>query len=103
MTEIIGKWMQGPDQTYPGLWFEFKADGTFIAEYDAFGIISGGTYVINGKQIDMDQASHTFGLLGKFEGIFEIEEDVLRMAMSEGPQHPRPTDLSNARIYSKVQ
>jgi len=102
MTEILGKWTQGLDQPYPGLWFEFKADGTFQAKYDAYGIVSGGTYTVEGDQIDMDQTSHTFGLIGQFKGIFAVEEDVLKMAVAEGPDHPRPQDLTNARLYQKT-
>lgn len=102
MASIIGKWTQGEDQAYPGLWFEFKEDGTFRAEFDAMGIVSGGTYTINNDQIDMDQTEHTFGLLGKFRGIFAIEEDLLKMAVAMSAEHPRPADLSEARLYIKV-
>lgn len=102
MGELIGKWTQGLDQPYPGLWFEFKTDGTFHAEYDAYGIVSGGTYTVAGDHIDMDQTTHTFGLIGKFEGLFAIEDDILKLAMAEGPDHPRPQDLTNARMYYKL-
>lgn len=102
MNEILGKWTQTEGQSYAGLWFEFKADCTFHAEYDVYGIVSGGTYSVNGDEIDMDQTNHTFGLLGKFLGRFQVEGDTLKLAMSEGPDHPRPADLENARIYTKT-
>ncbi len=102
MTAILGKWIQDETQPYPGLWFEFKEDGTFRAEFDAMGIVSGGTYTVTENQIDMDQTEHTFGLVGKFRGIFAVEGDLLKMAVASGSEQPRPTDLSEARIYDKV-
>jgi len=102
MTAILGKWIQDETQPYPGLWFEFKEDGTFKAEYDAMGIVSGGTYSVHDDQIDMNQTEHTFGLVGQFRGIFAVEGDLLKMAVASGSEQPRPTDLSEARIYDKV-
>lgn len=101
MNAIIGKWVQAEGQPYAGLWFEFKADGSFSARYDAMSIDSGGTYTVTTNQIDMDQTSHTFGLVGHFKGIFEIEGDVLKLAMAGGTEQPRPINLDDARYYVK--
>jgi len=102
MKEILGKWAQPEGQAYPGLWFEFKDDGTFKSHYDAMGIDSSGTYVIKDTHINMDQTAHTFGLIGKFEGIFEIDGNTLKMTLVSAADKPRPTDLSEARIYIKT-
>lgn len=101
--ELIGKWVQCPGQPYPGLYFIFKEDGSFEAFYDALGIVSGGSYLVEGNRIDMDQTSHTFGLVGKFEGIFEIEDDVLNMQLVSAGEHPRPTTLDQAVVYQREQ
>lgn len=102
MNEIIGKWVQKEGQAYEGLWFEFKTDGTFEAQYDPMGITSSGTYEINGDLIDMDQTQHTFGMEGAFKGRYEIKDDILKMALSSTPSGERPEDLSNARLYIKA-
>lgn len=101
MDMIVGKWVQAEGQPYAGLWFDFKGDGSFSARYDAMSIDSGGTYHVDGQQIDMDQTSHTFGLVGQFKGIFEIKGDVLRLALAGGTEQPRPINLDDARYYVK--
>ncbi|MEE4194947.1 MAG: hypothetical protein V2J07_07100 [Anaerolineae bacterium] len=101
MEKIIGKWTQIEGQAYAGLWFNFKEDGTFDAEYAPLGVVSSGTYEIDGNQIDMDQKKHTFGLLGHFRGIYEIDGDELKLALASGAGQERPTDLTGARIYKK--
>ena len=103
MHEIIGKWVQSAGQPYAGLWFEFDANGTFSAEYEEMAIVSGGTYSISGNEIDMDQTTHTLGMTGKFAGLFEINGNILKLALAGGAGHARPTDLTDARIYIKVQ
>ncbi len=81
------------------MYFIFKEDGVFEAYYDALGVVSGGTYQTQGNQIDMDQTSHTFGLIGKFEGIYEIEGNVLRLALVGAGEQSRPTTLDLAVVY----
>ena len=98
---IIGKWIQTEGQAYAGLWFDFKEDGTFTAEYAPLGVVSNGTYEIDGQNMDMNQTKHTFGLLGRFKGIIQIEDDQLKMALASGAGQDRPTDFANARIYKK--
>ncbi len=102
MVSILGKWQQPAGQPFPGLWFEFRADGTFLASFDEMGITSGGTYVLDGNQIDVDQTQHTLGLLGKFAGLVEVEGDTLRMTLASAPGGPRPADFTAARIYKKI-
>ena len=63
--------------------------------------MSGGIYHAAGGQIDLDQTRHTLGLLGKFEGLYTVEGDTLKMAVSD-PNGKRPADLSKARIYLKI-
>lgn len=101
MNEIIGKWQQPAGQPFPGLWFEFRADGTFEAQLEEMGIVSGGTYRVSGNQIDLDQNRHTLGLVGKFEGLFAVEGDTLKMAIGD-PGGKRPQDFSKARLYQKI-
>ncbi len=103
MKDILGKWVQAEGQPYEGLWFEFKSDGTFEAKYDPMGIASSGTYEVDGNLVDMDQTSHTLGMVGEFKGRFEIEDDTLKMALASTPMGERPEDLANARIYKKEQ
>lgn len=102
MTSILGKWQQPTGQPFPGLWFEFRKDGTFTACFDEMGITSSGSYVLYADQIDIDQTQHTLGLLGKFAGLVAVEGDALRMSLASAPGGPRPLDLSAARIYKKI-
>lgn len=101
MKEILGKWVQRKDQPYAGLWFEFLADGTFLGEYSSMAIFSSGTYTVSGNQVDMDQTSHSFGMIGKFAGLFEIEDNAMKLAIASGAGQPRPDTLEQARIYIK--
>jgi hypothetical protein len=103
MHDIIGKWVQAEGQPYAGLWFEFKPDGSFVAQYEAMGIVSGGTYTTDENTITMQQTEHTLGLTGKFEGLYAIEDDQLMMALAAGPGQAPPDDLSEARIYNKAE
>jgi hypothetical protein len=101
MSEIVGKWVQAQGQPYQGLWFEFKQDGTFTAEYEPMGIVSGGTYEVEGEMITMQQTEHTLGFTGEFKGRFIIDAHQLKMALAAGPGGKRPDDLSEARVYVK--
>lgn len=101
MHPIIGKWQQPDDQAYAGLTFTFKEDGTFESEYSAMGITSSGTYTILDDIIFIDQSQHNLGLVGKFEGRFQVEGDTLKMSFGN-PGESAPADVSNARIYIKV-
>jgi hypothetical protein len=103
MADIIGKWVQAEGQPYHGLWFAFKDDGTFTAEYESMGIVSGGTYAVDGENITLQQTEHTFGFVGEFKGLIAIEENQLKMALVASPGEDRPVDLSGARIYIKEQ
>ena len=98
---ILGKWSQIEGQPYPGLYFDFLQDGTFEARYDALGIVSSGTWEVRENKIDMDQQKHTFGLVGKYEGIFEIDGDLLKLNLVAAGEHERPIDLDQAVIYRK--
>ncbi|HQA28860.1 MAG TPA: hypothetical protein PLA02_06530 [Brevefilum fermentans] len=101
MSEIIGKWIQAEGQSFPGLWFEFRNDGSFTAEYEPMGIKSSGTFEIDGENITMQQTEHTLGFVGEFKGLFTVEKNQLKMVLSSNPGGPRPADLSEARIYIK--
>ncbi|MEL7590442.1 MAG: hypothetical protein AAGU17_04005 [Anaerolineaceae bacterium] len=101
MNALIGKWKQPEGQAYAGLIFEFKADGTFDSQYPEMGIVSSGTYQVDGDMIHMDQTTHTFGLLGKFAGRFAIEGDTLKLLFGN-PGEPAPEDLGKARLYLKI-
>lgn len=102
MNEIVGKWVQVEGQPYEGLWFEFKEDGRFEAEYEPMGIVSSGTYEVEGDEITMQQKSHTFGLVGEFKGRFSIENGKMKLALPAGAGQERPENLSDARIYKRV-
>jgi hypothetical protein len=101
MNPIIGKWQQPEGQPYAGLWFWFKEDGTFQAEYDAMGITSGGTYQVVDDLISIDQSQHSLGLIGKFEGRIKIDNDTLLMTLGN-PGEKAPDDVSKGRLYQKV-
>lgn len=98
---ILGKWQQPAGQAFPGLWFRFNADGTFRAEYEEMGVDSSGTYTLDGEKIDMDQTAHSFGMIGKFLGLWKVEGETLYMAVGQ-TNGARPIDLSGARIYKKI-
>lgn len=101
---IFGKWQQPETQQYPGLYFDFHADGTFSANYDAMAIKSGGTYeTFDDGRIDMDQTFHTFGLVGKFIGRYEIDGSLLKMNLVSADGHDRPENLTGAVIYERVE
>jgi hypothetical protein len=103
MEKILGKWIQKPGQPYEGLWFEFKNDSTFEAQYEPMGIVSSGSFVVEGNQITMQQTAHTLGFTGEFKGLYKIEHEELIMALASGADQDPPEDLSDARIYQKVQ
>ncbi|NLB71280.1 MAG: hypothetical protein GX797_04660 [Chloroflexi bacterium] len=98
---ILGKWTQTEGQPYPGLYFEFLENGTFEARYDALGIVSSGTWQVSEDKIDMDQQKHTFGLVGKYEGLYQIDNDLLHMSLVAAGEHERPGNLEKAVIYRK--
>ena len=98
---LLGKWTQTEDQSYPGLFFLFLEDGNFEARYDALGIVSSGTWQADECLIDMDQKKHTFGLVGKYEGCYEIEGGSLKMSLVAAGEHARPTDFQAAVLYRK--
>lgn len=101
MHELFGKWVQTEGQPYEGLWFEFNHDKTFKAEYEPMGIKSSGTFETDDDKIIIHQREHTLGLTGDFKGLFAIEADQLKMALSATPGGSMPKDLSEARVYIK--
>ncbi len=100
---LLGKWTQTEDQSYPGLFFLFLEDGNFEARYDALGIVSSGTWHADGGLIEMDQQKHTFGLVGKYEGCYGIEGNLLKLNLVTAGEHARPTDLQGAVTYRKEE
>ena len=100
---ILGKWTQTEDQSYPGLFFLFLEDGSFEARYNALGIVSSGTWQADEGLIDMDQQKHTFGLVGKYEGCYEIDGNLLKMNLVAAGEHARPTDFQGAVTYLKEE
>lgn len=104
MSDILGKWQQPQGQPFPGLYFEFRADGTFQAVFEEMGITSGGAYALPAAgQIDLDQTQHTLGLIGRFFGRYIIEGDTLTMTLSD-PAGSRPESIEgkNKRLYKKM-
>jgi hypothetical protein len=103
MSDILGKWQQPAGQAFPGLWFEFLADGSFVAKLEEMGITSSGTYRAADGQIDLQQTQHTLGLVGSFAGLYAIEGDTLTMTLGDAGA-PRPTSLEgrNQRLYKKI-
>ena len=100
---LIGKWIEAEGQAYPGLSFEFHPDGSYDADYDDMGVTSGGPYEARGREIDIDQTRHNFGLVGKFAGLYQIDGDELRMVLAAVGDHPRPADLTGAVLYRKAK
>lgn len=103
MDNLFGKWTQKAGQPYAGLWFQFNIDGTFEAKYEPMGIVSSGTYVVDGSRITLQQITHTLGFVGKFKGLFELNEDELTMVLASAADQERPEDLKDARVYQKEQ
>jgi hypothetical protein len=101
LNPLIGKWKQPEGQAYAGLIFDFKEDGTFESQYPEMGITSAGTYSVEGDLVQIDQTSHTFGLLGKFAGRFAFEGETLKLIFGN-PGEPAPEDMSKARLYLKI-
>jgi hypothetical protein len=100
---ILGKWTQTASQPYPGLFFLFKEDGSYEAIYEAMGITSCGTWSTDADKIDMDQTEHTFGLIGKYVGRFEVDGDLLKMNLVPLGEIDRPENLTGAVIYQKIE
>ena len=98
---LLGKWTQTEDQSYPGLFFLFLEDGNFEARYDALGIVSSGTWQADEGLIDMDQKKHTFGLVGKYEGCYKIEDNLLKMNLVTAGEHTRPSDFQGSVTYKR--
>ncbi len=104
MNDLIGKWQQPQGQPYPGLYFEFFADGRFRAVFDEMGITSSGTYAAADGLIDMEQTQHTLNLLGAFYGRYAIEGDTLFMHLGDpGAGRPESLEGRNKRMYQKVE
>lgn len=100
MNEILGKWQQPAGQVFAGLWFEFKADGTFVAKYEEMAIESSGTYKAENGLIDMEQTKHTLGLVGSFFGRYVVEGDTLTLNLGDpGAARPDSLDGKNRRLY----
>ncbi len=103
MTDIIGKWQQPAGQAFPGLWFEFRTDGTFQASLEEMGITSGGTYTAADGMIEIHQTQHTLGLFGDFQGLYVIEGDMLTMTLGDaGSLRPASLEGKNKRLYKKI-
>jgi len=103
MSNILGKWQQPQGQPFPGLWFEFRPDGTFGAALEEMGVTSSGTYQAGNGRIDMDQTQHTLGLIGRFQGLYAIAGDTLTMTLSDpGGACPESLDSKNRRIYKRI-
>lgn len=103
MSDILGKWQQPKGQPFPGLWFEFRPDGTYEAVFEEMGVTSSGTYQAADGMIDINQTQHTLGLLGKFQGLYAIEGDKMTMTLSDpGDSRPENLDSKNRRLYKKI-
>lgn len=102
---IVGLWEIPAGQEYAGLRFRYKPDGTFEAEYPPMGIKSSGTWTLTGNELDMDQKQHSLGWIGVFRALVDISEDgqTMKMAVSAGPNQPRPTDFSRYRLYRRLE
>lgn len=101
---IIGKWEVPAGQEYAGLQFDYKADGSFKANFPAMGITSGGTWTLNGDELDMNQTEHSMGWVGLFRARIEISADgnTMKVAVSGGPGMPRPANFNAYRFYQRI-
>lgn len=102
---IVGLWEIPEGQEYAGLRFHYKADSTFEAEYPPMGIKSSGTWTLKGNELDINQTQHSLGWVGVFRALVEIADDgqSMKVAVSSGPDQPRPTDFSKYRLYWRLQ
>lgn len=101
--DLIGKWEQPEGQPFAGLVFIFDEDGTYSAHYAPMGIDSAGTFTAENGQIDMEQTSHTLGLLGNFAGRYTISAGILTMTLADaGAERPESLETRNKRTYKKI-
>lgn len=100
--DIVGKWVL-QTSNLKGLWFDFKADGTYYSELPhSPPVIASGTYrVREGYLIDVMQTEHDMGMKGHFAGRYEIDGDTLKLVFNPVTGGARPTDLSKAGIYQR--
>lgn len=100
--DIVGKWVL-QTSNLKGLWFHFKADGTYYSELpQPIKVIASGTYTVReGYLIDVKQTEHSMGMKGRYAGRYEVEGDTLRLVFNPIPGGARPTDLSKAGIYKR--
>jgi len=49
----------------------------------------------------MDQDKHTFGLVGKYEGCYKIEDNLLKMNLVTAGEHTRPSDFQGSVTYKR--
>jgi len=105
-SKVIGKW-QITVGALSGFSYEFKEDGTFMAELPTYNIKSSGTYQINESltphEIDLTITEQTYGdsAKGTILGICEVEGDYLKMKLNE-PNKPRWTDPNAYFYYQKI-
>lgn len=101
---ILGKWEVPQGQEYAGLQFHYHADGSFQADFPSMGVTSGGTWTLQGNELDMEQTQHSMGWVGLFRALVEIagDEQTMKVAVSAGPGQPRPADFSKHRLYKRI-
>lgn len=100
--DIVGKWVL-QTSNLKGLWFDFKADGTYYSELPRSSpVIASGTYQIkDGYMIDVMQTEHGMGIKGRFSGRYEVDGDTLKLVFNPVPGGARPVDLKKAGIYKR--
>jgi hypothetical protein len=101
---ILGKWEVPQGQEYAGLQFHYHADGSFRADFPSMGVTSGGTWTLQGNELDMEQTQHSMGWVGLFRALVEIAEDgqTMKVAVAGGPGQPRPADFGKHRLYRRM-
>lgn len=105
MEDLLGKWVMMKGQQFAGLWFEFHPDGRYTSELPGLiKVRASGTYTSSPDGlVEMDQSQHSMGMVGKFLGRYQIQEDgTLLLAFAQAPGGPRPDDLTSARRYEKA-
>ena len=100
--ELVGKWIL-QTSNLKGLWFDFKADGTYYSELpEPMTVTASGTYTITDNyMIDVQQTHHSLGLKGNYAGRYEVEGDTLKLVFNPVPGGARPADLSKAGTYKR--
>jgi len=101
MDQLAGKWVQGNDQPFPGLFFEFLADGTLSTPLASVSVASSGSCKAANGGSSIDLQEQKLDMTGTFKGLQRMEGRALHVAVAGGPGRSHPVTFGSARIYHR--